>query len=51
MNVYNVPLRWDGNYPVGEELYIDIVESTELAHIAPGVDEEVMALIELLDVY
>lgn len=51
VNVYNVPLRWDGNYPAGEEFYIDIVESAELEHIALSEDEEVMALIKLLNVF
>lgn len=51
VNVYKVPLRWDGNYPAGEEFYIDIVESAELAHIAPNEDEEVIALIELLNIH
>lgn len=39
-------IRWER-----EEFYIDIVENTELAHIAPSEDEAVRALIELLDVY
>lgn len=50
INVYNVPLRWDGEYPAGEEFYNDIIENTEVVEIEPGEDEEVSRLIELLEV-
>lgn len=49
INVYNVPLRWDGEYPTGEEFYNDIIENTEVVEIEPGEDEEVIRLIELLE--
>ena len=49
INVYNVPLRWDGEYPAGEEFYNDIIENTEVVEIEPGEDEEVISLIELLE--
>ncbi|GKW47028.1 hypothetical protein [Planococcus sp. NCCP-2050] len=48
VNLYNVPLRWDGEYPAGEEFYTEIIENTELVAIDPGDDEEVIRLIELL---
>ncbi|CEG23847.1 hypothetical protein BN1080_02854 [Planococcus massiliensis] len=48
VNLYNVPLRWDGEYPAGEEFYTEIIENTELVAIDPGNDEEVIRLIELL---
>ena len=49
INLYNVPLRWDGEYPAGEDFYNDIIENTELVEIEPGDDEEVIRLIELLE--
>lgn len=39
INVYSVPLRWDGSYPAGEKFYIDIIEKTKLVYIDPGEDE------------
>ncbi|MDN7227324.1 hypothetical protein QWY15_08480 [Planococcus sp. N064] len=48
INVYNVPLRWDGEYPAGEEFYTEIIDNTELVPIDVGKDEEVVRLIELL---
>jgi len=50
INVYNVPLRWDGEYPAGEEFYSEIIENTELVEIEPGSDEEVIRLIELFEI-
>jgi|SRR5690625_2417757 len=49
INVYNVPLRWDGVYPAGEEFYQEIVDNTELISVDTGDDEEVIALIKLLN--
>ncbi|MGH2318632.1 hypothetical protein ACRC6Q_12740 [Planococcus sp. SE5232] len=49
INVYNVPLRWDGEYPAGEEFYNDMIENTEVVEIEPGEDEEVIRLIELIE--
>lgn len=48
INVYNVPLRWDGEYPAGEEFYTEIIDNTELVPVDVGEDEEVIRLIELL---
>ncbi|MGE7978391.1 hypothetical protein [Psychrobacillus sp. NPDC093200] len=48
INVYNVPLRWDGSYPAGEKFYTDIIENTKLVYVDPGNDEKILALIKLL---
>lgn len=48
INLYNVPLRWDGQYPAGKEFYDELIENTELVAIDVGKDEEVVRLIELL---
>lgn len=48
INVYNVPLRWDGSYPAGEKFYTDIIENTKLVYVDPGDDEKILALIKLL---
>ncbi|MBS4196542.1 hypothetical protein [Lederbergia citri] len=50
INVYNVPLRWDGHYPAGENFYIDIITNTKLVYVDPGDDEKIVALIKLLSV-
>ncbi|MGI2329163.1 hypothetical protein [Planococcus sp. YIM B11945] len=50
INVYNVPLRWDGEYPAGEEFYKELIENTELVPVDVGEDEEVIRLIELLEI-
>lgn len=50
INVYNVPLRWDGVYPAGEEFYQEMIDNTELVPVDTGDDEEVIALIKLLDI-
>ncbi|PSL41578.1 hypothetical protein B0H99_102262 [Planomicrobium soli] len=50
INVYNVPLRWDGNYPAGEDFYSEIINNTELVPIDVGDDKEVIRLIKLLNV-
>ena len=47
INVYNVPLRWDGVYPAGEQFYIDIIQNTKLEYVDPGDDEAVIELIKL----
>lgn len=48
ITVYNVPLRWDGNYPAGEDFYIDMIKNTKLVSIDPNEDEKVIALIKLI---
>ena len=48
INLYNVPLRWDGEYPAGEDFYTEIIENTELVAIDTGDDEEVIRSIKLL---
>lgn len=47
INVYNVPKRWDGQYPAGEKFYTDIINNTALVYIDPGSDENVAELINL----
>ncbi len=49
INVYNVPLRWDGLYPAGEEFYQEIIDNTELVPVDTGDDQEIIALIKLLN--
>ena len=51
INVYNVPLRWDGNYPAGEKFYIDIINNTKLVSIDTGDDEKIIKLITLLNIH
>ncbi|WP_033542872.1 hypothetical protein [Planococcus sp. CAU13] len=50
VNVYKVPLRWDGEYPAGEDFYKSLIVDTELVTIDVGEDEEVIRLIELLEI-
>lgn len=50
INVYQVPLRWDGNYPAGEDFYKDIINHTKSVYIDPGNDEDVIELIKLLHI-
>lgn len=50
INVYNVPKRWDGMNPAGEVFYEDIIENTELISVDPGADENVEALIKMLEI-
>lgn len=48
INQYNVPLRWDGKYPAGEDFYKDIIEDTKQVSIDPGDDKKVEELIKIL---
>ncbi|MFS0635212.1 hypothetical protein AB1K84_04865 [Mesobacillus foraminis] len=50
INVYNVPLRWDGQYPAGKKFYTDIIKNTQLESIEQGDDEKIIELIKLLKV-
>lgn len=50
INVYNVPLRWDGVYPAGEEFYQNIIENTRLIYIDPNDDDKVIKFIKILNV-
>ena len=50
INVYKVPLRWDGVYPAGEKLYIDMIENTELVYVNPGDNTKIIELIKLLHI-
>ncbi|MFT9497677.1 hypothetical protein [Anaerosolibacter sp.] len=51
INVYNIPLRWDGKYPAGEDFYNNIIQSAKLVHINTGDDQKVIRLIKLLNVH
>lgn len=51
INVYNIPLRWDGQYPAGKDFYKKIIQSTKLVSIDTGDDQKVIRLIKLLNVH
>ncbi len=51
INVYDVPLRWDGEYPAEKNFYKDIIGNTELVHVDPNSGEEIIELIKLLNVH
>jgi len=51
INIYNVPLRWDGIYPAGEEFYQEMIDKTKLVSIDPGEDEDVISLIKRITVH
>lgn len=48
INVYNVPLRWDGEYPAGEDFYQEMIENTKHISIDQGDDNKLIQLIQLL---
>nr|WP_246569975.1 hypothetical protein [Lentibacillus saliphilus] len=50
VNVYNVPKRWDGKNPAGEDTYKKIIESTKQESIDVWQDEQVEALIKKLKI-
>ena len=47
INVYNVPLRWDGQYPAGENFYIDMIKNTKVVYVNPLRDEKIVELIKI----
>lgn len=49
INVYNVPLRWDGKNPAGEDFYKNIINNTKLVSVDVGNDEEVKKLIKKIE--
>lgn len=51
INVYKVPLRWDGKYPAGEEFYNDIIENTESVYVDPNDDEKIITIIEKMNIH
>lgn len=51
INVYDVPLRWDGENPAGEDFYNKIIENPEQVSIDPGDDQEIITLIEMLNIH
>ncbi|SDI44648.1 hypothetical protein SAMN05192534_1573 [Alteribacillus persepolensis] len=48
INVYKVPLRWDGKNPAGEDVYKDIIKNTKTETIDRGDDQKIINLIKLL---
>ncbi|MYL45643.1 hypothetical protein GLV94_08290 [Virgibacillus halodenitrificans] len=46
INVYDIPLRWDGVYPAGKKFYNDLLENNEQIAIDPGKDKEIAELIK-----
>ncbi|AIF42998.1 hypothetical protein [Virgibacillus sp. SK37] len=50
INVYDIPLRWDGVYPAGEKFYHDLIENNEQISIDPGDDKEIAELIKRIHV-
>lgn len=51
INIYNVPLRWDGSYPASENFYTNIIKNTKRVYVAKGDDIEIKELIEMLNVH
>ena len=51
INVYNVPQRWDGQYPAGEAFYQDIIDNTEIVYIDPGNNEDIIKLIPKIKIH
>ncbi|MEN1970503.1 hypothetical protein WMZ97_20805 [Lentibacillus sp. N15] len=49
INVYEVPKRWDGENPAGEDTYQKLIENTNQVSIDPGDDEEVEKFIQILE--
>ena len=50
VNVYDVPKRWDGKNPAGEETYQKIIDNTTEVYIEPGEDHIVGELIKKLNI-
>lgn len=48
INVYNVPLRWDGQYPAGKKFYTAITKNTKHVFIDTGDNKKVIEFIKLL---
>ena len=51
INVYNVSLRWDGQYPAGESFYKDIIQNTDLVSVDAGDEKEIVKLIKLITIH
>ncbi|MGE7603297.1 hypothetical protein ACQKL5_12405 [Peribacillus sp. NPDC097675] len=51
INVYNVPLRWDGINPAGKKFYRGIIKDIKLVSVKPGDDEKIIELIKLIRVH
>lgn len=51
INVYNVPLRWDGKYPAGAKLYNDIIKNTKLVRVDTGDRKKIIQLIKIMNIH
>ena len=49
INVYNVPIRWDGMNPAGEKFYKEIIDHTKQVTISAGEDKKIINLIRKLN--
>lgn len=49
INVYNVPLRWDGQYPAGKDFYQDMINHPKLISVDVGNDEQIIQLIKKIE--
>ncbi|AZB41743.1 hypothetical protein CEF21_05185 [Bacillus sp. FJAT-42376] len=50
INVYNVPLRWDGQYPAGKKFYEEIIDNTKLVSIDKGNPDKIVKLINKMKI-
>nr|WP_249261018.1 hypothetical protein [Virgibacillus pantothenticus] len=50
VNVYNVPLRWDGKNSAGEKFYTEIIETTEVISVNPGDNNQIIELIDKMNI-
>ncbi|HLR03417.1 MAG TPA: hypothetical protein VK111_11790 [Virgibacillus sp.] len=50
IHVYDIPQRWDGKNPAGEDIYEKLIENTEEVSIDSNDDEKVKELIEKLKI-
>ncbi|WP_338780134.1 hypothetical protein [Metabacillus sp. FJAT-52054] len=50
INVYNVPLRWDGQYPAGKKFYEEIINTTKLVSIDKGSPNKIVKLISKMKI-
>ncbi|WP_035406036.1 hypothetical protein [Bacillus sp. SJS] len=50
INVYNIPLRWDGQYPAGKKFYEEIINTTKLVSIDKGSPDKIVKLINKMKI-
>ncbi|MED1741077.1 hypothetical protein P4U97_16425 [Bacillus swezeyi] len=55
INVYNVPLRWDSSPDVDKNFMHEytegIIKKTELVHVDPGNDKEIIKFIDIMNIH